>query len=106
MCLSVGISLQTRRANKVLGHLRDPVAGIRTILNIVKEQVVVLAIMARQNLPKVKIYCNLSGRAVDASFRVLCLRIGHGDDQLVDIVITEDPNMLVLQQFPVTGTQE
>ena len=62
--------------------------------------------MTGQDLLTVQVRCNLRGRAVDAPLGVLGLGVRDGDHQLLDAAIGEGSDVLVLKQFPLTGSQE
>ena len=104
--LTIGIDLQTRPGHQVLEHLGYLVARIGPVFDVVEEQVVVLAIMTGQDLLTVEVCCHLGGRAVDAPLGVLGLGVGDRDHQLLDTVIGEGSDVLMLKQFPLTGSQE
>lgn len=49
-----------------------------------------------------KLRSDLCGRALEASIGFLALGVRARDDQSLNNVVNEGPNMLVLKQFPLT----
>jgi len=59
--------------------------------------------MTGQNLLTVQACCHFGGRVVDADFAVLGLGGRDGDHRFLNAAISENPDVRMLKQYPLTG---